>query len=73
MKQALSRERAMGLPDVYEAVLRHFVEERCRPAEMCPEYRNPHPEYRHLTRLALWDLQRSGEAARLGGGMWKLA
>lgn len=59
--------------ELYRIVLEHFGDARCRPDVNCPHYATPHPEYKHVTRLALWDGQRRGEFQRVGRGFWKLA
>ena len=59
--------------DLYRVVLDHFGAAACHPDVNCPHYAAPHPEYKHVTRLALWDGQRRGEFQRAGRGVWKLA
>jgi hypothetical protein len=72
LRTLLQRDRPLSLTDIYESILRRFGPELCRPDLMCPNYSTPHPEFRHITRLALWDGQRGGEFSRAGGGQWKL-
>jgi methylenetetrahydrofolate dehydrogenase (NADP+)/methenyltetrahydrofolate cyclohydrolase len=64
-----------GMPtaEIYQRVLGAFGAENCRPYVNCPHYSTPHAEYKHVTRLALWDGQRRGAFLRTGRGRWKLA
>jgi methylenetetrahydrofolate dehydrogenase (NADP+)/methenyltetrahydrofolate cyclohydrolase len=59
--------------EIYSRVLASFGVENCKPYVNCPHYSTPHPEYKHVTRLALWDGQRRGALVRTGKGRWKLA
>ncbi len=59
--------------DLYDRVLAAFGAENCRPYVNCPHYATPPAEYKHVTRLALWDGQRRGLFQRAGRGAWKLA
>ena len=72
LRTVLSRDRALSLHEIYEKVLQHFGAERCQPHLSCPNYTTAHPEFWHVTRLALWDSQRAGEFTRSAGGLWKL-
>lgn len=58
---------------LYDRVLSSFGVENCRPYVNCPHYSTPHAEYKHVTRLALWDGQRRGVFTRVGRNAWKLA
>jgi hypothetical protein len=58
--------------ELYGRVLSGFGAENCRPYVNCPHYATPHGEYKHVTRLALWDGQRRGMFLRTGRGRWKL-
>jgi len=59
--------------EIYQRVLSSFGAENCKPYVNCPHYATTHPEYKHVTRLALWDAQRRGAVIRTGKGQWKLA
>jgi methylenetetrahydrofolate dehydrogenase (NADP+)/methenyltetrahydrofolate cyclohydrolase len=58
--------------EIYQRVLAAFGVENCKPYVNCPHYSTPHAEYKHVTRLALWDGQRRGMFLRTGRGRWKL-
>lgn len=73
LRTTLKRDAAMTLPEVYQRVIAHFGPDACMPELLCPNYATPHPEYKHIVRLTLWDGQRAGEFSRGGGGSWKLA
>ena len=59
--------------ELYDRVLAGFGVENCKPYVNCPHYSTPHAEYKHVTRLALWEGQRRGAFVRTGRGQWKLA
>jgi hypothetical protein len=59
--------------EIYQRVLSSFGAENCKPYVNCPHYATTHPEYKHVTRLALWDGQRRGTLVRTGKGRWKVA
>ena len=64
--------QATSLADVYAAVLAKFGPEVCRPDLSCPHYTTPHAEFKHVTRLALWEGLKAGEFSRVGDGLWRL-
>ena len=51
--------------------MKQFGTEVCRPDLACPHYQNAHAEFKHVTRLSLWEGLRSGDFCRAGGGGWK--
>ena len=74
LRDALRTAPAQGLSTqaLYDRVLAGFGVETCKPYVNCPHYATPHAEYKHVTRLALWDGQRRGLFQRAGRGAWKL-
>jgi hypothetical protein len=64
---------AVPTTELYQKVLEGFGAYTCQPNVNCPHYSTPHPEYKHVVRLALWDGQRRGLFMRVERGMWKLA
>ena len=64
--------QATSLSDVYSAVLAKFGPDVCRPDLSCPHYTTPHAEFKHVTRLALWEGLKAGEFSRVGDGLWRL-
>jgi hypothetical protein len=66
-------EKPVPIAELYGRVLEGFGPENCKPYVNCPHYSTPHAEYKHVTRLALWDGQRRGLFQRAGRGAWKLA
>jgi methylenetetrahydrofolate dehydrogenase (NADP+)/methenyltetrahydrofolate cyclohydrolase len=65
-------DRGMTTSELYDRVLAGFGVENCKPYVNCPHYSTPHAEYKHVTRLTLWDGQRRGLFQRVGRGSWKL-
>jgi methylenetetrahydrofolate dehydrogenase (NADP+)/methenyltetrahydrofolate cyclohydrolase len=63
----------ISINDIYDRVVAAFGVEGCKPYVNCPHYSTPHAEYKHVTRLALWDGQRRNLFQRIGQGSWRLA
>jgi methylenetetrahydrofolate dehydrogenase (NADP+)/methenyltetrahydrofolate cyclohydrolase len=75
LKDVLNEAAGAAVPitDIYSRVLNAFGVENCKPYVNCPHYATPHAEYKHVTRLALWDGHRRGTFTREGRGYWKIA
>jgi methylenetetrahydrofolate dehydrogenase (NADP+)/methenyltetrahydrofolate cyclohydrolase len=71
--KAAGANKTVATTELYARVLDAFGVENCKPYVNCPHYATPHAEYKHVTRLALWDGQRRGMFMREGRGFWKLA
>jgi methylenetetrahydrofolate dehydrogenase (NADP+)/methenyltetrahydrofolate cyclohydrolase len=72
LRRALREDVPTTTEALYRQVIERFGEDAARQDVLCPHYKTPHAEYKHVTRLALWDGLKSGEFMRAGGGAWKL-